>query len=426
VPDGFGRGHGLLQYARGFARLVDAVQHRAEQEQGLGLQRWRAGLSNDLQHIARFLCVLDLPDHARPQSSNRFAGNAVRFGCAGEAAIPCLGAKQAIVVTVAHLRQLDHHVRRRVEQRGTIFNEHPDRCFELDPTIVETTPARGESLAAGVIGEPAAGLTTGEVPGITIRIETLRRELDDVRSAPRCGLLHRGSDGIPTLLVPDRIQLGSSVGTGIRRRAGLDGVRGQRRKANRSGPCEGRRDTPATATRRLLDLGDHLRHRSEPRRWLGGQPSTKCQLDATRNHDRARWRPNVAATHRCFQQRDRVARERPGFEQRLPQRHAPRKEIRSSVGGPALELLRSHVRGRAQNAPRARNRDVQVRIAVDGFRFALRLAEGARKPEVHHPRAAIVANHHVLGLEVAVNEPGLVRGMQAARRLHVHLDDALW
>ena len=43
--------------------------------------------------------------------------------------------------------------------------------------------------------------------------------------------------------------------------------------------------------------------------------------------------------------------------------------------------------------------------------------------EVEHPRPTVLVDDHVVGLEVAVNEPGLVRGREAPRRLHVHGDD---
>ena len=49
----------------------------------------------------------------------------------------------------------------------------------------------------------------------------------------------------------------------------------------------------------------------------------------------------------------------------------------------------------------------------------------AREPEVHDAHLAVAPDHDVVGLEVAVHEPLLVRGREPAPRRHEHLQDLL-
>ena len=49
----------------------------------------------------------------------------------------------------------------------------------------------------------------------------------------------------------------------------------------------------------------------------------------------------------------------------------------------------------------------------------------AGQAEIHHAGAAAVIDEHVLGLEVAVDEAALVRGLQAPAALQEHGDDVL-
>ncbi len=78
----------------------------------------------------------------------------------------------------------------------------------------------------------------------------------------------------------------------------------------------------------------------------------------------------------------------------------------------AAELLGRHVQRRAEQVPVR----VMVRPRAGGGRRPCRgrrpLVE-AREPEVHDLHPATRADHHVVGLEVAVDEPGIVGGLQA-------------
>ena len=60
---------------------------------------------------------------------------------------------------------------------------------------------------------------------------------------------------------------------------------------------------------------------------------------------------------------------------------------------------------------------------TDALRIGVLALEQACEPEVGHAHDAVVAEQHVLGLEVAVYEPGGVDRRQPARRGQHHLDD---
>jgi hypothetical protein len=53
------------------------------------------------------------------------------------------------------------------------------------------------------------------------------------------------------------------------------------------------------------------------------------------------------------------------------------------------------------------------------------LIQAAREPEVEHAHATVVADQHVVGLEVTVHEPGRVRSREPAPGLDELLDDVL-
>jgi hypothetical protein len=59
------------------------------------------------------------------------------------------------------------------------------------------------------------------------------------------------------------------------------------------------------------------------------------------------------------------------------------------------------------------------RRQVHGPALAL-VAFGPSETEVHDPRVAIVADHHIVGLEVAVDEPSLVRRCKPAAGFREH------
>jgi hypothetical protein len=84
-------------------------------------------------------------------------------------------------------------------------------------------------------------------------------------------------------------------------------------------------------------------------------------------------------------------------------------------------LLRWHVGRRADHRARARDRRLR---AVAGVAVEDRLVEHrAREPEVGDARAAVIADQHVVGLEVAVHDAGGVRGGEPFARGAVEPED---
>ena len=97
-----------------------------------------------------------------------------------------------------------------------------------------------------------------------------------------------------------------------------------------------------------------------------------------------------------------------GLEQHLVEDDAERVDVRGRPHrrGVRLDLLRAHVLGRAD------------RDAGPGEGGAGGMRGGFRNPEVgyHHPPASAL-EQDVVRLDVAVNDPGLVRGVERGRRL---------
>ena len=110
--------------------------------------------------------------------------------------------------------------------------------------------------------------------------------------------------------------------------------------------------------------------------------------------------------------RHELLRVRPLAGERLVQHDAERELIAARVGAVAVEQLRCHVRGRADHAVDDRqiaSRSARAdRCSPGGGIVSPRRV--AREPEVHHADAAVLADDHVLGLEVAMDELRVVRG----------------
>ncbi|MCA9661126.1 MAG: hypothetical protein KC486_22485, partial [Myxococcales bacterium] len=116
--------------------------------------------------------------------------------------------------------------------------------------------------------------------------------------------------------------------------------------------------------------------------------------------------------------------------------------VGARVGLGALPLLRGHVHRRPEEGAGAGEIEVERELSwgrragvgvgvLARLRGAAqldeRLAAGADagEAEVHHAHPAVVADHHVLGLEVAVDEAGAVGRREPAADVEEEADDRL-
>ncbi len=100
-----------------------------------------------------------------------------------------------------------------------------------------------------------------------------------------------------------------------------------------------------------------------------------------------------------------VEREGQAPGERLPEHHAERELVAALVAGVVADPLGCEV------GERAGARYVLEPAELAG---AVERVEIAREREVDHDRAAVVGHDHVARLDVAVDEPGRVRGCEAA------------
>ena len=97
--------------------------------------------------------------------------------------------------------------------------------------------------------------------------------------------------------------------------------------------------------------------------------------------------------------------ERPAPGHHLVEHDAERPQIGSRVHLVPVDLLRRHVRDRPQSGPRSREGEVT----------------GLGQAEIQDLHGTIGQQHHVGRLEIAVHDPGLMRGAQPARELGGHV-----
>ena len=124
--------------------------------------------------------------------------------------------------------------------------------------------------------------------------------------------------------------------------------------------------------------------------------------------------------------RERCRRAR--SEQRLVQRDAEAELVRARVDRLAPELLGRHVRGRADDrAGLGHDPDRQGRLVLAGLaRVAATSSCASRaRPKSMTRTEPSFGDHHVLRLEVAVDDARGVRRRQAAPRRDEHVEDLL-
>ena len=103
---------------------------------------------------------------------------------------------------------------------------------------------------------------------------------------------------------------------------------------------------------------------------------------------------------------DQTSSERPIARQHLEQNHSYRVKISSVIDrlGLPLGLFRRHIIPRTNNHP----------LCQSGVGGRNRLSS---QPEIHDDRLVLFVEHYVFGLQVAMNDPLLMRRLQRAKNL---------
>ena len=210
--------------------------------------------------------------------------------------------------------------------------------------------------------------------------------------------------------MPASLGAGSQAAAWRARRAPDDAAADQRRPApSPSADADGGRARRRALGRRgeLVEQRVHVREAARP---IDRQAPQERGLDAPGDAALERARARAARQHVAAQLEQRRPLERARAVQGLPQRHAEAELVGARIDRLPDHLLGRHVERRPQDRARLGEPDL-----LRGARAA-----GGGQAEVHHARAAVARDHHVLRLEVAVDDAGPVRGRKAAPRHQEH------
>ncbi|HEY8379440.1 MAG TPA: hypothetical protein VIK91_23270 [Nannocystis sp.] len=283
------------------------------------------------------------------------------------------------------------------------FAEHDDRLGEGRAGAVEA------GLAAGVqlVGELAA---EAHLTGVAVVLDPhagvarqlvveLRPHL--VAEGGRQGL-EGALDGVAGLGAPHRGDLVGAAAALIA--AGAAGAEVTTADAEDGGGGDGGEEGATVATAAVVEGAQQVLHRREPVPRVLFEAAQDRGGHPRRHADVARRGADLAARDGEAELVGALAGEGELAEQGLVERGAEAELIGGGADGLAEELLRGHIRGRADDL-------------ASGPRG------GAGEAEIEHADAAVVADHGVARLEVAVDEAGLVRRREAAAGLNEGVED---
>jgi hypothetical protein len=185
---------------------------------------------------------------------------------------------------------------------------------------------------------------------------------------------------------------------------------------------------PTSGALSVLERLEQVSHRGPARILIDTEPALDDTTHAS-GHAYLR-RPGSSPTlhDRRGVLHKRVTPERELSAQHLPGHHAEAELVGRRTGGVAAELLGSHVGGGTQHGPGTGEAVSEGLEPRDGARVAFQRRDAlllldSREAEVHHANAAVVADHDVLGLEVAVQEPDVVGCDHASSRAEQHVEN---
>jgi hypothetical protein len=220
--------------------------------------------------------------------------------------------------------------------------------------------------------------------------------------------------------LPDVVQLGGR-GQAEALPPGRQPLGAGRRGREQHHAGDGRQRDPPPAPRLDAQRGEQRPHRRVPLRRLGGQASQQQAAQEPGHPAPMGGLAHGAAGHRLGQRQQRIGGERALAVQGLVEGDAEAELIGARVRRAREKLLGRHVERRTQQlAGRGQRGAVRgerrVRRRRDGGSAPAVRGDVVRQPEVHHPHGAVARHHHVLGLEVAVHEAGVVGGREPVPR----------
>ncbi len=309
--------------------------------------------------------------------------------------------------------------------------EQPDQRAQLGQSVIEARhPQRHHVLGLkavyarglarlGALRDPTGGVAIERLLGAGDRVVDER-----LVDPPERGLERRTRGGIPDAREAIR-------GIGTRRRCRFAGVGTPERESHRDQNAPRRderhaRGDPTTSRGRIsAERGEQLVHRGEPLFGIErGRPQHDA-LDPCRDLGIGRRRRGNGA---AFDQRLTIVRS--PTVQGLVQRDTERELIDARIGGvPGMDLGRQvgrRAEHRAGHGQALGERALGLDVERARRRVVRRVVAGcvqSREPEVHHAYATVVADQHVVGLEVAMHQPDGVSGGEPGPRGAHHRHD---
>ena len=160
--------------------------------------------------------------------------------------------------------------------------------------------------------------------------------------------------------------------------------------------------------------------RSDPRALSRGRGGRRDATIAAQ-YDRAEGRRSAGPPPRARARGEVSPAKGPDPVQTLVQGDAEGELVALRGDARSRELLRGHVRRRPEQ--RAGGGETRRRRALFLGRGGTAALVGARQPEVHHPHATVCTEHHVVRLEVAMDQPLGVRRTKAGAGGHEHAEN---
>ena len=387
-----GDAHGLEQQLLGAFGVGGIDAREAGLEQRLGNERLVAepaglGERDRCEHalVRESTRAAERGDLGEPVGQRR--GDRARLGCGRRRHRS--GQRVGVGAGVERGEPLDRGDRA-LDQRWIGGDEQVDQRAELAEPAIEARDAQIEQrpgLLAALRGHTRVVAHRDPVTGIAIERRgglVKRRGLERLRGR-RERRLHRG----PPRLVPHpresrRADLARRLSAAQHDHGERRGRKGDHRAADRQ---------PAAGTEPTLE---RVRDRGHVGEAVRRHVAERAADDRAQPAGCGAPEPQLACRSRTLEHLEQRHRERVLIGAGVD--HAPRQRDTRDA------LLGRHVRRRAAD------REVERRT-LD------------REPEVDHARAAVVADHEVVGLDVAMDEAGPVRGIEAARRGGEHAHD---